>query len=200
MVGFLRKHLFIVLGVALPLLLILFVFVAQQAARWGVPAPITPVLYLTDPHYSGSQFVRWTVREQHLKLSVVVPENAYLPPAAVDRPVRLALFDPRTDTLETIEVTLPEPLKPGLRADLALPPRLQAIRLSDAAESPDGYRFEQRSRRSGGLVGALFGLGGRRAGYQLVRDGVGYEVPPASGYVYHNNAFIGWVIHDEQSN
>ncbi|HSG89180.1 MAG TPA: hypothetical protein VLA56_08205, partial [Pseudomonadales bacterium] len=72
---FLRRHLFIVLGVSLPLALIALVLAVQGVQRWGVESPATPVLYVYQAEYYQWQHVDLEVVDGSLTAGYRRPDN-----------------------------------------------------------------------------------------------------------------------------
>ena len=192
---FVRRNLFIVLGVALPLALIGLILVVQTVHRWGVEPPDTSVLYIYRSDYYLRQHLDIDVEGGTLSMSIRRPDNDRTADRLEGGSVRLAIYNASTEMLTEYDLELPEfeegDDSPSLTIDL--PSELTAMRLSTTPESPEGFRFQTRSRSRGGLFGELFGYGSYGTRFELERDGIGFPVPGEGGYVA-GDAWIAWVL------
>lgn len=193
---FLRRHLFVVLGLSLPLLLVLVVVGTQIAGQRSVAPPTTPILYVQQPdYYLMSQF-EFEVADGRLRVRYQRPAN--VSHAASWRPpvLELWLFDPVDESLEPYELRVSGDVEREQWVDVALPAAVAALRLDASLVSPDGFRFEAYRRGRGGLFGELFGYSSYGTRFRLVKDGAHFTVPGNGAYA-GQQAFIGWVIDDE---
>ncbi|MDT8439273.1 MAG: hypothetical protein RQ729_09730 [Wenzhouxiangellaceae bacterium] len=195
---FLRRHLFIVLGVSLPLALIALVLIMQAAQRWGVAQPMTPVLYVHSADWVVREHLEVDVVDGRLFLSLRLPQ-----PSASEWRLRglafdLAVYDPRSKALDihAIEIDAADPVDaPEARLiPLAVPAELERLQLDPAAESPEGARLVVVRRSGGGLFGELFGFGRGGARYRLMIDEIGFDVPGNPVPYGQWPGFIAWVI------
>ena len=192
--SFLRRNLFIVLGVSLPLALIALVLIVQTVHRWHVEPPATPVLYVHSADWVVREHLRAEVSDGRLTLLLRVPEQAaYIHPLRTAS-LELAVHDPRGGTTRVypIDLTLAADASAPIR--LRVPPELAALELDPSPVSPDGARLVVDRRSPAGLFGEVFGFGRPAARYRLVVDGVGFDVPGRPVRYGPWTGFIAWVV------
>jgi len=195
MKGFLKRNFVLILGISLPLLLIAVLLLVHGISRLVASKPAYPVLYVSFENYGGQQFYDFDIDDAgHLAIGFMRPEaNPAIrrqPPDAI-----LALFDARSDTLETFSVQAPDDPPNGVRIDLPIPAKLSELTFSGRSMAPDGYRLELSAYRSRGLLREIFGTGGRSRHHRLVNDGVSFRVPDIVNSSYsRQNTFVGWVV------
>jgi len=200
MKGFLKRNFVLLLGVSLPVLLIAALLLLHAISRLAATRPAYPVLYVSFDNYYGQHFYDFDIDAAgRLEIGFKLPaENAA---ATRRRPAdaTLALFDARSDTLNTYRLEAPDDPPDGQRIDLAVPGELSGLTFSGQSRAPDGYRLELSAYRGGGLLREIFGTGGRSRHHRLVNDGVSFRVPDigSSSYAYHD-AFVGWVVDDDE--
>lgn len=195
MPNWLKRNAVLVMGISLPLILILLVLLTQALTRLGHTPPAHPVVYATFDHYSPQLYFDFRVDAQgRLEATAKRPETQPYGRATLGN-ASIAVFDAASDTHESYTLRWPDDLGEGEEADLELPAELTSMRISGAAVSPDGYRFESGYRGSNGLFPSLFGGGSRRR-TRLVNDGAIYEVPEIAGHL-GSEQLIGWVIDDD---
>lgn len=187
-----RRLLFIVLGAALPLVLIAGVLLIQWAARAGEAPPSTPVVYVyQDNHYLRHRF-DFAVQDGHLRVSWR-PSDRWerVHRGWSDLSIELAVYDPRDDSLKIYVI---EALNEADRdtVTLRVPEGLQSLVLSRHPVSPDGFHFKVRRSGRSGMLGELFGLGSRDVGYRLVKRSASFRIPEQVEYGA-GDLFIGWV-------
>jgi hypothetical protein len=187
MKSFLKTNIVLVVGVALPLLLMAFFYVAQRASVAGIDPPGYDAVIAVDYHD------RWT----DYPYRIVVDEGKlvvrYRPGAdgkTEDRRApRLYVVDHATHDARALDIDFGS-VEDGVVTD----PDIDALnrnRLIPDPTGPDGYRFERQSRSSGGLVGNLFGFGRYRSGYTLKKDA---RVVPIDGSSDWSQAqLIAWI-------
>jgi len=188
--SFLARHLFVVLGVSLPLMLIFIVLGLQWSSRWNVESPTTPVLYADRG--SAYQLRHYTadVEAGRLTIDYRAPKTGQ---SRWDPDIELALYDPRDASLQRFRLDAPHNAEPGAVESIDLPEELRVRDWSNRPVSPDGFRFEIRRGNSGGLLGGLFGYSRGRTRFALSRDGAVFPVPGQAGYVL-DDVFIAWAV------
>lgn len=71
----------------------------------------------------------------------------------------------------------------------------KTMTLSTNMLAPDGYVLEKQYDGNNGLIGGLFGGGGRNSGYRLKKGNVGYKINTLQNNNYNYEMhFIGWVL------
>lgn len=200
MKDFLKRNFVLVLGVSLPLFLIAALLLLHGISRMAATAPAYPVLYASFDNYLGRQYYDFDVDDVgRLKIGFTLPEDNA--PATLLQPVdgTLALFDARSDTLETFELKAPEDPPKGKRVELIVPEALSSLTFSERVMAPDGYRLELSAYRGGGLLREIFGAGNRSRHHRLVNNGVSFRVPDVADRTYgYHEAFVGWVIDENE--
>lgn len=192
---FVRRNPFIVVGVSLPLALIVLILVVQALHRAGVAPPMTPLLYVYDARYFVRQHLEFEIEEGRLEIGYRQPENEPSANQLGGGDFTLAVYNPSTGALERHDIQLPahDENAGDEQVRIPTPPTLARLHLDAAPVSPDGFRFQARSRRRGGLFGELFGFGGYGFRYELEREGVGFDVPGEGAYAT-GDPFIAWVV------
>jgi hypothetical protein len=191
---FLKDNYVLVVGIALPVVLVVLFFLAMVVPSRMAPPPQYDFLFTLDGYQPGTPpvvGVRYDVYRDRLRATLIVdPQSGYR--AAP----RLFVYEVGRRTAREIVVDLPAapedvPDDRLLRieevADLYIDPRFTA---------PDGYEFHHsRYSGSGGLFTELFVSGRSRYEPALVRDGVSVHLElPTGRYNYHNAQFLGWVL------
>jgi hypothetical protein len=193
--SFWRDQGFLVLGVALPLLVVAFFLVARWLPARFVDPPRHPLLFVAHgtPRgqglpisgsvsvHDGRIRVRWTKIEG----------------PSYDGGPRVFRFDAASERLE--ELSVPEPEDPAAlegSVDLFLDAPAPGTRLETAPRAPDGWAFEVTPWRSSGLLGELFGGRGREPRAIVKKDGRVIALPrtDATAYSYGTVSFLGWIV------
>jgi len=204
MSGFVRRNLFIVLGISLPLALVALIVGIQFAARSKVDPPLTPVLYVRQSSWFDQHQFEFRIDGRRLRVSFRRSETEPQPRLGQPRQIEIGLYDPRSATLESFVLQAPaieaiEAIEQvGVSRPIELPARLADLQFDDGLLSPDGFRFEAFRPSRSGVLGELFGYGSANTRFRLTRDGVGFPLPGDGGYA-DGDAFIGWVVDEEQA-
>lgn len=197
---FLKRNFVLVLGVSLPLMLIAVLLLLHGISRLTATRPAYPVLYVSYDNYFGQHLYDFDIDDAgRLDIRFMQPDQPANAAGRQPADATLALFDARSDTLETFRLDAPEDPPQGQRLELDVPGALSEMTFSDEATAPDGYRLELSTYRGGGLLREIFGTGGRSRHHRLVRDGISFRVPDVGGtaYAYHD-AFVGWVVDEHE--
>lgn len=195
MASFLRRNLFIVLGISLPLILVAVILTIQVVARSKVAPPLTPVLYVLQSSWLPMQQFEFELDDARLQVHFRVPKAAPDPRDRAAGQIEIALYDPRSKVLETFVLEAESTVEPDTAVPVELPARLERLRFDDRLQSPDGYRFEAYRASRSGVLGALFGHGSDNTRFRLSRDGAAFRLPGAGAYA-DTDAFIAWVVDD----
>lgn len=200
MKNFLKRNFVLLLGISLPILLIAALLLLHGVSRLAATKPAYPVLYVSFDNYYGQQFYDFDIDAAgRLEIGFKRPEDNVAATRRQPADAILALFDARSDTLDTFRLEAPDDPADGQRIDLAVPGKLSDLTFSDQNAAPDGYRLELSAYRGGGLLREIFGTGGRSRHHRLVDNGVSFRVPDigVSANAYHD-AFVGWVVDDDE--
>lgn len=200
MKDFLRRNFVLVLGISLPVLLVAVLLLVHGISRMTATRPAYPVLYVSFESYLGPQLYDFDIDESgRLEVGFTLAEDNVAASHRQPADATLALFDARSDTLETFTLQAPRDPPRRQRVEVDLPEALAGLTFSDSTTAPDGYRLELSVYRGGGLLREIFGSGGRSRHHRLVDSGVSFRVPDTGGstYAYHD-AFVGWVVEGDE--
>jgi hypothetical protein len=188
--NFIKENLVLVIGLALPVLLIVLFFVATVIPKMYSTPPQYEVLfsvqdygYQNKPDYT----IDFKVKNQQLMVKVKETEskdNYY-------NSKKLMAYDPKTELMREITIDASQFDDDG---EILLEETKNMI-VDTAMVAPDGYIMENQHYGNNGLVGGLFGGGGRNSGYRLKKGSVGYKINRMqNNYYYDQLHFIGWVL------
>jgi hypothetical protein len=193
---FLRDHFAIVIGLALPLVVVAFFVAASRLPQAYVDPPQHDLLLLTqsggyDAHAVRLEMLvsdgRLQVRA-HKAPSLGQSQTGYAGPSP-----RLFLWSHETGTAHEVAIALPgdlESLADG--AEIPPPPELASRRLRTELRSPDGYELRIESYGGGGLFGLFFNRSRPRT--VLVKDGAARAISLPGELPYWSTQFFAWVV------
>ncbi|MCB9983379.1 MAG: hypothetical protein H6861_06880 [Rhodospirillales bacterium] len=188
MKAFFKENLVLAAGIALPLLLTLIFFGATQMGKIAVDPPAHSVIFATNYYENNNAYpYRIVVKGDEVRFT-------YYPPDEKDsyhnwQKPRLFVYDPTKDASR--EIALPVVDNPKKKIDQTIE-GLNARKLSDLKESPDGYSFDYDYRGGGNLMTELFGGGYHSRSHHVLRKGSYRIVIPKSER--YNSQFIGWIV------
>ncbi len=187
MKNFFKENYALVAGIALPLALIAVFFLAGKASVMSVPAPQYDAVFATDYRPNQSNYpYRIGIDEGKLNIRFLLPKTGNVPRYA--REPTIYVFDHKSLYAKKIDIDF-QNVVDGKVKD----PELDALnrrKINPDPISPDGYRFERNSRRSGGLFAGLFGRGHRS--FHVLRKGT-RAVSVVGSKRFYSSHFIGWV-------
>jgi len=195
--NFIKENFVLLLGLALPVLLIAFFMLASLLPKAvGVPPAYDVVFIAPDYNKSAATgfFTDFTVRDGRLHLRLTPRHDA----GGYGYTQRLFLYNPAKNDLREIAYDIPADTPADKVTDI-IPEEAKDLVLDTAAEAPDGYRFETGYYHSG-LVMDIFGIyGGDRGGPRLVRKSSVFRVdPPQKNYPgAYALQFVGWIVKPE---
>ena len=189
MKNFIKENLVLVIGLALPVLLIVLFFVATVIPKSMGTPPQYEMLFTTtkyDYQNKPKYVIDFNVKNQQLMAnSKKNDEKNYNNATKI-----LMAYDGKTETVREIKIDASK-LTEGNEVLLE---ETKNLSIDTAVISPDGYMLEGPNYGGNGLVGGLFGGGYRNTGYRLKKGGVGYKVPNMQpDYYYSQLQFIGWI-------
>lgn len=184
----LKENLTLVVGVALPILLVIVFYFAAVLPKILVPSPKTDLLYLTTPYPHDG--ITAEVKDGILKIWIT-PEvrkgNLPMP--------RLFRFNAKIQTTTEIPITLSS--APGIvvlnkREELIIPD-IKDLTLDTEDISPDGYKVEISSFNGSGVAN-LFLLNTKRT-LIISKNGNVINVSDDQNNIdkYKSIKFIGWI-------
>ena len=190
MKNFIKENLVLVIGLALPVLLIVLFFVATVIPKMYSTPPQYEVLfsvqdygYQNKPDYT----IDFKVKNQQLMVNAKKTDdkNNYY------NSKKLMAYDAKTEVMREISIDASQ-FADGAEILLA---ETKSMTIDTAMVAPDGYLMENQHYGNSGLIGGLFGSGGRNNGYRLKKGSVGYKINTLqNNYYYDQLHFIGWVI------
>lgn len=190
MKSWIKENLVLVIGLALPVLLIVLFFVATVIPKMAGTPPQYEVLFSVQDYSQKNKpdyIIDFKVKNQQLMLNVKKAEekdNYY-------NSKKLMAYDAKNEIMREITVDASQ-LSDGAEILLA---ETKNMILDTAMVAPDGYVMENQQYSNNGLVGGLFGGGNRNSNYRLKKGSVGYKINiPHNNYYYDQLLFIGWVI------
>ena len=190
MKNFIKENLVLVIGLALPVLLIVLFFVAT----------VIPKAYNTPPQYemlfSVVNYNNQNRPDFELSFSVK-NQQLMVKPKKIEgkdnynNTKKLMAYDAKTETLREIAMDVSK-FSDGAAMVLE---ETQAMTIDAATTSPDGYVLESSNYNGNGLLGGLFGGGYHNQGYRLKKGSFGYKISNQQGNNYYDQMqFIGWVV------
>jgi hypothetical protein len=190
MKNFIKENLVLVIGLALPLLLIVLFFVATVIPKaYSTPPQYELLFSMQDYNYQNKPdyIVDFKVKNNQLLLKAKKAEdkdNYY-------QNKKLMAYDAKNEVMREIVIDSTQ-LSDG--AELLLE-ETKTMTLSTNMLAPDGYVLEKQYDGNNSLIGGLFGGGGRNSGYRLKKGNVGYKINTLQNNNYNYELhFIGWVL------
>ena len=190
MKNFIKENLVLVIGLALPVLLIVLFFVATVIPKaYNTPPQYEMLFSVVNYNYQNRPDfdMSFSVKNQQLmvKPKKIEGKDNY------NNTKKLMAYDGKTETMREIAID-DSKLSDGATMVLA---ETQSMTIDAATISPDGYVLEGPNYNGNGLVGGLFGGGYRNQGYRLKKGSIGYKISNQQGnYYYDQMQFIGWVV------
>lgn len=190
MKNFIKENLVLVIGLALPVLLIVLFFVATVIPKMNSTPPQYEVLFSVQDYTSQNKqdyIIDFKVKDKKLMVkSKKTNEKNYY-----NNYKKLMAYDSKTEVMREISIDANQ-LIDGAEILLA---ETKNMTIDTAMQAPDGYMLENQGYSGTGLVGNLFGGGYRNHGYRLKKGNVGYKInTQQNNYYYDQLSFIGWVV------
>lgn len=195
---FLIRHLALVVGVCLPLLLVVVFWLAMAIPRWTVAPPGYDLVLVSRSYVPEARQLpgnlSFVVKDGILTaLFVSIPaqlrEGALAPPRAIPVP-ELYYFDSVAGSLREIDFAIPDNLADG---DTFVVTELADRMLLDDITAPDGYIYYNNYRGSRGF---LFFIGGYRYNAKIEKDGNAIKVPTVRNNYPGSYEFLGWTARE----
>lgn len=189
MKNWIKENLVLVIGLALPVLLIVLFFVATVIPKMNSTPPQYEVLFSVQDYSNQIQKeynVDFKVKDKQLMIKAKkVDDKNYS-----YNHKKLMAYDAKTEVMR--EITFDDS-KFSDGAEMVLE-ETQNMTIDTAMVAPDGYMLENQHYSNNGLVGGLFG-GGQNSGYRLKKGSVGYKINSVqNNYNYYQLSFIGWIV------
>ncbi len=180
----------LVIGVSLPVLLVILLWLATVIPKLTVPDPQFDLIFSID-HYDDSSpldgNVRFLVTEGRLQATFYAAERQNLRNSP-----RLYFFDVSSGNTHEINVEIPTDISDGQPLQI---PEATAYKLSNKRIAPDGYRFDASYHGGGGF---LFFSGSYRYRGSIKKDSRVIKIPLAGQPYPGDLRFLGWVVASAQ--
>ncbi len=179
---FIKENRVLVAGAVMPLILVGFLVLAKTIPHYTVAPPTYKALYTSSSWAADSSEIRVIVNSNNqLDIDARKGEKK-------DSKTYVYLYDPKTDTVDTTEISLADnDTAPALK-------KFQTITLLTQPSAPDGYVWTAyRPGKGGSLVTDIFTSQAARNGPFLVKGNNVIKIAPApleNGLSYR---FLGWV-------
>ena len=182
----LKSNTALVIGISLPVLLVILLWLATVIPRLTVPDPEFDVIFSAD-HYDDSApidgAVRFVVRDGRLQATFHADQRhnfGNIP--------RLYFFDVSSGNIHEISLDIPTEMSDGQQLQI---PEATAYKLSNKRIAPDGYSFDASYSGGGGF---LFFTGGYHYRGSIRKDNRVIKIPLV-GQPYRGDLhFLGWVV------
>jgi len=191
---FLKENLVLVMGIALPVLLVILFFLTSILPKSLAEPPQHDLLFSVmryDYQTASPVNFDFVVRDGVLyaRIGKVDSQN-------INRyHRRLVRYDAQTESVREIPYDLAGISDASEGAEIPVEATAN-LTIDTSSKAPDGYTFESASYSSGGLVSELFFGGYRNQGYRIVKGRAAYRIPSTFGKNHYagNMQFIGWVV------
>ncbi|MBI4031305.1 MAG: hypothetical protein HY370_06470 [Proteobacteria bacterium] len=193
---FLKENIALAFGISLPLVLMVFFFVAGKAATVSVDNPQYDAVFAVNYYENRADPNQpWQIGVDEGKLTILFTPAPNAPnPPYYNKP-QIYRFNHRTLRAELIDINF-DSIVDGKVSDPDLD-ALNAKKLNPNPESPDGYRLEYHYRSSGGgIAGELFGFGRYHGSAYAMKKGpraIMVEGPQP----YFQAKFLAWIESNE---
>lgn len=198
--NFIKQNLALVLGIALPVVLMLAFMIAAAVPNMLAAPPHYDMLFSINARPDGSTAqipLDVTLRVHDHKLIATYRPRKKNANGQYDYGTwrRLYLYDAKAQTVRPLDFPLPDDAFTMTKAESRPVASAKELTLNTTAESPDGYVFENGNYGGGGFMGDLFWNGSRYREPQLVKGSahVPLKINQPHYYYYYDADFIGWV-------
>lgn len=188
---FIKNNLALVLGLALPLLLVIFMILASLLPRLWIDPPQYSLLYASNLYTYGPISMYVNEGKLHLRFTTANYQNT--------NPPRLFIFNPKTKQRQEISFKFPK--VPASTSDKKvfdyLLPETGNLKLDPSVSAPDGYEYLGGSDYGSGLAFLIFSS--PRAQFSIGKRGNIISLPEGNARDSYGPTFLGWIIPGESS-
>lgn len=192
MKNWLKENLVLVIGLALPILLIVLFFLATVLPKSMAAPPQHNLLFTTlkyEYEHSPEYLVDFVVKNQQLMMKVNKNDDK----SKNFNSKKLMTYDAKTETVREITIDLSKAAS-LMNDNAVLLEETKLLKLDTSIVSPDGFVLDAPNYSSSGLIGGLFGAGYHNSGYRLKKGSVAYKLQTSQPDYYNDFKFVGWVI------
>lgn len=196
--NFIKENLALILGIALPVVMMAFFFVAATMPQVVTDPPKHDMVFTVNDHGQRGALpvtISFVVKNGVLNVQYVKVDN---PNNYYYGHQKVYLFEAKTQKVRELPFELPEDLDKveGTRTEVFEPTK--DMKLDTHTKSPDGYELSYSGYSRSGLVGDIFWGGSRYSSAPLLTNGEA-RIKLAAGddrtyFYYHNVSLVGWVV------
>lgn len=201
MKDFLKENIAIAAAIALPLLLVVIFMMSTTITNITVDDPKHDFLIATEYYHNDNDSLRFDIVQNRLKVTYRYPwkneHNHYM----YNKDARLWRVHVNDMSVEEISLPLPhdknaDNKKISVELDV---PDIESLKVINKQPGPDGYIFENSSRRyRGNIMTELFSYDYHYSGAGISNNG---RFIPIKGHrenqYRYNTRFIGWILEEE---
>lgn len=190
---FIKDNFVLVVGLALPILLIVFFFIATVIPKSMATPPQYEMIFTTVDyrHQNTADYsVDYLIKDKHIMVKAKWRDDKH----RSYNSEKLMAYNGKTNTVREIEVDVDAI---GLNAtyNAIILDITKHLKINTKRMAPDGYHFEHTRYGSGGLLGGLFGGSRHNRDHRLKKGVVAYAIPDnEANYYYRQVKFLGWVV------
>ena len=200
--GFVKANLVLVVGLALPVVLMAgFLVASSLPQRMADPPKYSLVFAVTEFSQGVSGIpvsVSFVVQDGVLKAQYIkLPPQ---PPGYVNNAwKKLYLYDAATQKVQQLSFGFPPNMDAIEGTVVETVEATRTMRLNTTLQSPDGYELSRDGGSRSGLINEIFWGGGYSNDYRLRKGSSSIRLPLASSNVpYGSVEFVGWVTGDSR--
>lgn len=191
--NFIKENFVLIVGLALPVLLIALFFVASVLPKSMAVPPQHEMLFTTTrydyqnpPSHNIDFFVKDGALTARVSKGTAQPPQNYIK--------RLMVYDGKTQSVREIPYNISEVGEVPDGSEIIFS-AFNNLKVDGSSKAPDGYEFDNSNSYGGGfLMHGLFG-GGYRQGFRVTKGAVSFKIPENANSDYgFDIRFIGWII------
>ncbi|MBI1215338.1 MAG: hypothetical protein GC185_05910 [Alphaproteobacteria bacterium] len=198
--NFIKQNFVLILGIALPVLLMVGFMVASAIPNMTTPPPQYDMVFSTQDYGGSSQ-------QRHVSVDLAVKDGklmaTYIPTKKVNGNYvygtywkKLYIYRARTQTVERLDLPVPDDADTLEKNRTEAVEAAKGMKISAKPEAPDGYSFSAGGYHGGGFMGDVFWGGSHYRHARLVKGSASVALKmDGQDYYYSPGSinFIGWV-------
>ena len=192
--NFIKENFVLVVGLALPVLLIVLFFVASVLPKSMAVPPQYEMLFTSsryDYQNQPSYNVDFFIKDGALKARVSKNKQ----PGQNYTWKKLMAYDGKTQSVHEISYDTSKIGDVPDGTEIVFD-EFKNMKVDSNNKAPDGYEFDNSGYGSGGLVTELFAGGYNHNSARVSKGAVAFKIPNNTGsnYYYYDVQFLGWVL------